>query len=53
MGALFMFVHRMPFLAPTLDTAQLFALVIVPCLYLYNTVEVADQDPASECENLQ
>jgi len=40
----FIFLRRMPFLAPILDyTDPLFALVMTPGFYL-NYIEVADQD---------
>jgi len=47
MAVLFISIGSMPFLAPTLDSADLpFTLVITPCFYMHH-VEVADQDPAS------
>jgi len=47
MTVLFIFIGRMPFLAPTLDNAApLFALVIKLGFYLHH-IEVAGQDPAS------
>jgi len=46
-AALLIPLGRIPFLALTLDNANLlFAVVITPGFYLYH-VEVADQDPAS------
>jgi len=47
MTLVFVFIGRMPFLAPSLDNANpLIALVMTPGFYLHH-VEVEDQDPAS------
>jgi len=47
MEVVFISIGRMPFLAPTLNSADSsFALVITPGFYLH-LVQVADQDPAS------
>jgi len=47
MTILFISIGQIPFLAPTLNNADLlFALVITPGFYPHH-VEVADQDPAS------
>jgi len=49
---LFIFIGRMPFLALTLDIADLlFALVITLASYLHHA-EVVDQDPESGTQNL-
>jgi len=46
MTVLFIYIGRMPFVAPTLDNADpLFALVIASGFYLHH-VKVADHDPA-------
>jgi len=46
-AVMFIYISRMPFVAPTLDNADpLFTLVITTGFYM-NQVEVADQDSAS------